>query len=108
MIRKTDIILFVSLFAAALLLLGVGVLCRHDAKIAVITENGTEVCRLSLEKDAEISLSHNTVRVENGRVFVKEADCDNQLCVKTPPISKTGEIIVCLPNKVTVEVKDEG
>lgn len=108
MIKKTDIILFVSLLVAALLLFGVGVLCRQDAKIAVITENGIEVCRLSLEKDTEVSLSHNTVKIENGRVFVKEADCDNQLCVKTQPISKTGEIIVCLPNKVTVEVKNEG
>ena len=32
------------------------------------------------------------------------ADCPDHLCVKQKAISKEGESIICLPNKVIVEV----
>ena len=36
-----------------------------------------------------------------------EADCPDQLCVHQKAISKDRETIVCLPNKVVVEVKSK-
>ena len=35
------------------------------------------------------------------------ADCPDHLCVKQGKISADGEMIVCLPNKVTVQISDE-
>lgn len=35
------------------------------------------------------------------------ADCPDHLCVKKKAISKEGESIICLPNKVVVTVKSD-
>ena len=42
--------------------------------------------------------------IENGKVKMKEADCPDQICVHHRAISKNRETIVCLPNKVVVEI----
>lgn len=39
------------------------------------------------------------------RVRVIEADCPDQIDVKQGYISRVGEIIVCLPNKLIIEIK---
>ena len=40
-----------------------------------------------------------------GEDQMKEADCPDQLCVNQKAISKNNESIICLPNKVVVEVE---
>ena len=35
-----------------------------------------------------------------------EANCPDEICVHHKPISKNGETIVCLPNKVVVVIKN--
>lgn len=52
--------------------------------------------------------AHNHFIIENGAVYMQHADCPDQLCVKQAPISREGETIVCLPNKVILEVLGEG
>ena len=49
----------------------------------------------------------NVIQIKNGFVSMIDADCRDQICVKTASISKNGEIIVCLPHKVTVEIFSE-
>lgn len=39
---------------------------------------------------------------------MKSADCKNQHCVLHAPIRYGNEQIVCLPNKVLVEIEDNG
>lgn len=48
---------------------------------------------------------HILVVIENGVVRVTEADCRDQVCVHTKAIDQGGEMIVCLPNKIYVEIK---
>jgi hypothetical protein len=48
---------------------------------------------------------YNLVEIKDGRVRVKEADCPNQICVKTGWLSKPGQISFCAPNKVKVVIK---
>ena len=52
----------------------------------------------------ETDLGLNKVKVENGVVSIYEADCPDQICVDTVPIDEVGELIVCLPNQVIVEI----
>ena len=42
--------------------------------------------------------------IQNGEVFMEEADCPNQICVHHAPIRYKGESIVCLPNRIIIEV----
>ena len=36
---------------------------------------------------------------------IEEADCPDKLCVRHPRIHFTGEVITCLPNKLTVTIE---
>lgn len=58
---------------------------------------------LSQEKSININ-DTNQLLIENGYAVMKEADCPDQLCVHQNEISKDGESIICLPNKVVVTV----
>ena len=43
--------------------------------------------------------------IKDGEVYMQEADCPNQICVHHSPISHKGETIVCLPNRVIIEIR---
>ena len=46
----------------------------------------------------------NTVRIRGGRVSVCAASCPDGLCVRHRAVSRAGESIICLPNRVVVTV----
>ena len=66
--------------------------------------------RLDEEQTVEIETSYgrNVLRIEDGRVWMQEADCPNHDCVEKGAIAKTGQIILCLPHKLSVTVVNEG
>lgn len=108
MIKKKELIFIISV----LLICVIGILLikfsKSDAQMVKITQNNEVLYSVPLDIDTVIALEHNTVVIKDGFAFVSKADCHNQICVNTPKISKKGEQIICLPNKVIVEVCDEG
>lgn len=54
------------------------------------------------------SLGTNLIEIENGKVHFDEADCPDKICIKDGFIGKPGQILVCLPNKVVVQIIGEG
>lgn len=50
----------------------------------------------------------NTVEVERGRIRVSRADCPDQVCVRQGWISTGAAPIVCLPNKLVIQIEDGG
>lgn len=44
---------------------------------------------------------------ENGEIYVKESSCPDKVCVRSGRISKAGEGIICVPNRVAVEISGE-
>ncbi len=53
----------------------------------------------------ETDEGYNTVTITNNAVSVVDADCDDQVCVRTTPAHDHGDIIVCLPHKMIIEIK---
>ena len=49
-------------------------------------------------------LGTTLVVIHNGAVHVSASPCHNKICVDTGAISYTGQLIVCVPNKVVVRV----
>lgn len=47
----------------------------------------------------------NVVTIQDGAVFMEEATCPDQTCVRHAPTSQTADPIVCLPNRLVVEVQ---
>lgn len=48
---------------------------------------------------------HNKVVIADGEVWMEEADCPDRLCVSQGKISRSGQTIICLPNKTMVTIK---
>lgn len=55
-----------------------------------------------------VELEHLTVHIEDGRVWVTDADCPDKLCEHTGAISRAGQQIVCLPNAVVISLVGDG
>lgn len=104
MIKKADIIIF----AFILLICAVGFLFingnRNVGSRVTVSVDNEVVYDIPLNTDRVVALPKNTVSVINGEVFMEYSSCKNQICVKTAPIKNAGEKIICLPNKVIVEV----
>ena len=75
--------------------------------VAVIRVNGEVEGTYPLSEDREISVNGGTniLRIRNGKAKMIEADCPDQLCVNQRAVSADNESIICLPNKVIVEIQ---
>lgn len=103
--KKGDIIIIavvlaIALFSGILLITGGTV----GSKV-IISKNNETVFEGKLNEDKTIDLESNVIVIKDSMVFVKKADCSNQICVNHKAISKKGESIACLPNKVLIEIK---
>ena len=45
-----------------------------------------------------------TIRAEQGRICIEHSDCPSQDCVRTGWISKPGQQIICLPNRLIISL----
>lgn len=77
-------------------------------QVKVLVENKV-VWQQPLTANAEYLVQtkygQNTVVVQNGSCFVKNADCRDAICQKSGKISRRGQSIVCLPHRLVVEVE---
>ncbi len=74
-----------------------------------ITVAGETVGEYDLSKEQEIPIETggdvtNILLIRDGEADMIWADCPDQTCVNTSPISESRETIVCLPHQVVVEV----
>jgi hypothetical protein len=81
-----------------------------DTVNAVIRVNGEVQEVLPLDKDSETAVTGynggvNVIVIRSRKIYVREADCPDLLCVKHKPISESGELIVCLPHRVSVALE---
>ena len=49
-------------------------------------------------------MEYNYLVIKDGYADITEANCPDKLCAKQKKISLDRETIVCLPNKVVVEI----
>ncbi|MBP3706540.1 MAG: NusG domain II-containing protein [Clostridia bacterium] len=78
---------------------------KSPGKTIVVTKDNKQVYKGQLSSDKKINLDKNTVVIKDGAVFMEYSSCKNQICVKHKRISEKGESIICLPNKVIIEIK---
>ena len=108
---KRDIMLIATLIiVCAAVFLIINFVAKKDGITAAVKVDGNIVYMLPLDKNASVTVEgyqggSNTVVIENGTVYMKDADCPDKLCEKTGKISKNGETIVCLPHRVVVEIQ---
>lgn len=112
--KKRDFIFIGVVLVLALLLWllprALGFFSVQGEKQVRITVEGELYGIYDLQEEQTIEINDsNLCRIQDGEVNMTEADCPDKLCMHQGPISISGETIVCLPNKVVIEIvgKDE-
>jgi hypothetical protein len=81
-------------------------------KFLRIYHNGRVVEEASLTKERVLTFGSEqgklTVKIENGRAFIPSSSCRNKICCWAPPVSYSGERIVCAPNHFLLEIQGPG
>ena len=108
--KKKDIIIIAAALLCALALYLVSqVSLGAEASSVVVTVDGREMLRrpLAMENSYEIAQedgSVNVIRVEDGAVFMQEANCRDGLCIRQGKMKNGAKTIVCLPHKIVVQL----
>lgn len=76
---------------------------------AEITLNGKHYRTMPLSGTTETieirtSRGYNVLRVSSDGIEMIEADCPDQLCIGFGHVHEDGDTIVCLPNRIFVEI----
>lgn len=108
--KRNDFILIVIILAVAAAGLLYMNIMNKDGDMVIIKVDGKVYKELPLNKDATLKIKGaghgwNELIIKNGKADIVDADCPDKLCVKQRAIEKDGETLVCLPNKVIVEIE---
>ncbi len=109
--KKGDYILIILLIGMAMGLswqLGLG--DKSGFSQVQIVQDGKVIESYVIDEDfyklVEISRNgeENVIEISEGSVKMLSANCPDKLCMHSHPISKNGEMIVCLPHRVYVRI----
>ena len=106
--KRGDIFLIGGCLLAALVCCGLWLGLRRDGGTVIVEQDGRETARYALSEDRTVRSEgeggYNLLVIEGGEVYLSEADCPTQLCMKTGKIRYAGQSIVCLPHKLAVRI----
>lgn len=91
------------------LVLSMWILRPSDKRLVEVVSNGKVLYTydLSNAEDTEFTVTYNgssnTVRIEGGEIWVREAECPDQTCVEMGKLRWENLPIVCLPNRLTIQ-----
>jgi len=103
-VKKGDI----AIIIVAVIFLVLWLIPKPAGGVVTIMVDGEVYKKVSLGENSETKVESefgkNTVIVKDGEVYVTDTDCPNKLCEKDK-ISKNGQSIVCLPNRLSVTIE---
>ncbi len=104
------VVLAVVILSAFLIAQGVAGAGSDSGLEVRVMAGGTEVLVRPLNRDSgELTVigyqGESYLEISGGRVHMIDSACPDKLCVKTGWISRPGESIVCLPNRVVIEIR---
>lgn len=84
----------------------------NEDKYVSIQVNGQEIKKIIFDDSIigkaiplETEYGYNLIEFGDNEVRVIEADCPDKYDVKQGSISRIGETIICLPNRLVIEIK---
>ena len=121
---KREIVLLGAVLAVALIFYLVTQI-RYSApaafvEISIVDENSnrTVLEKFPLAENLEYTITTepmnaeepdgiNQLVIQDGKAWISEANCPNHDCVKKGKISQNGEMLVCIPHRLTVSIVGE-
>lgn len=115
MFKKLDIVIIIVLIVISFIptiLFGMIMGYKYDMTYVEITVEGKIYSKipLSVHKgeeiiDIKVDEHENKIVIKDDTVKMISADCPDSLCIYQGEISRVGQSLVCLPNKVMIEIK---
>ena len=107
--KKLDLLIYLILLSAAAVLFVLWSSADTDALTAYIYVEGELFEIIPLQSSSQIpintSLGHNVVGLEPDGARMIFADCRSQDCVHMGTITRPGQLIACLPNRVMIRLE---
>jgi hypothetical protein len=108
---KADVLLLCGILAVGCGIAALLLLTGQKGATVQVRVDGTLVETYALTKNQTYELQGanggtNLLVIQDGTAWVEEASCPDGLCRNMGKISKNGQSIVCLPNRVVIEVTD--
>ena len=103
LITKKDLILLAIVFLCGI----IGVFLMNSAdtgKTVTIMVDGKTEENFSLDDDFHKDFNGVSVCCENREVYVNVSNCPDKVCMRSGRISKSGESIICAPNRVAIKI----
>ena len=79
----------------------ISVIDSQSEKVVLKTFDLTENLEYSIQTEPD-GLNH--LVIQNGNVWISSANCPNHDCVRQGTISQNGEMLVCIPHRLTVSI----
>jgi hypothetical protein len=97
-----------AVIVLALCLFPIFLFAGRQGKTVYVYLEGKQAEKTGLNETKIIKINSVEIEVKDGRVRVAKSDCPHQICSHTGWISSPAQTIVCVPNKVLVEIKNDG
>ena len=106
---RNDIILIAAFLLVALIATLALFLFRTEGDTVIVTVDGELWGEYSLNEDRIVEIKsgegYNILVIEDGTAYVQLASCPDGICSSHHPIHHNGASIICLPNKVVIEIR---
>jgi len=109
--KKKEIVIISGMLLTALITILAMKFAKGGSTVCV-TVSGVEYGTYNLNRNQTVEIvsenGTNTLVIEDGKARISCATCPDKICVGMHPLSVDSPgIIVCLPNEVIVELKNE-
>ena len=81
-----------------------------DDKYVSVQVNGEEIKQITISEELKTypirtSFGLNVLQIKNKKVKIIEASCPDKIDVKFGEIDKVGQSIICMPNRLIIQIK---
>jgi hypothetical protein len=87
------------------------ILGREAGSLATVSVAGQVVREVDLSESTQFTIQgqpgEGQIAIADGQIRMVAADCPDQICVYTGWISRPGQVIVCVPNRILIQVSGE-
>ncbi|MFI3326241.1 MAG: NusG domain II-containing protein [Clostridia bacterium] len=106
---KGDIIIVLAIIISAVIIFILMSPKTYDNNVLEIYMNGELIDTVELAEDTQMTIeiddvAHNTIEIVGEQVRIINSTCYDHVCENTGYISKAGEVIVCMPNKLLLKI----
>lgn len=103
--KRADKFLALTVLGVCMILFLLQITGQKQGDFVLVRVDGELYGNYPLNEDTEILIGQtNRIVIQAGAVQMESADCPDQLCVKQGTVSREGQMIVCLPNRVTIQI----